>query len=128
MQKLRIVYCLQMLPILYQIISLVKTYLFIYFYYYLYNLFYYYFPTKRTPQISLFVDLVVSLALYACVYTYTCVFVSSRCMESVRYLPTLTLKSNFETTLVYFVKVDQWSCLDSSGIFFFFFIHLIHFI
>ncbi len=56
------------------------------------------------------------------VNTYIGVFVSFRPMESVRYRPTLTLKSNFKATPVHFVKVDRWSHLDSSGTFF---IHLI---
>lgn len=45
-------------------------------------------------------------------------FASFRCMGSVRYLSTSTLKSNSKATPVHFVKVDRWSHLDSSGIFF----------
>lgn len=35
------------------------------------------------------------------------VFVYFRCMESVKYLPMFTLKSNYKATPVQFVKVDQ---------------------
>lgn len=77
---------------------------------------------KGFPEFCLCVDLVISLVMCACVHTYTCLFVSFRCMESVRYLPTSTLESNFKATPALFAKVDRWSQYDSSRIFFF---HLI---
>lgn len=43
-----------------------------------------------------------------CVFSYCInVFVYFRCMESVKYLPMFTLKSNYKATPVQFVKVDQ---------------------
>lgn len=41
-------------------------------------------------------------------YHECCVFVSFRCMESVRYLFTLTHRSNFKASPAQYVKVDRW--------------------
>lgn len=55
----------------------------------------------------LFFLFILVISVDICAFLYVRMFMSFRHMESVRYLPTLTLKSNCKTIPVHFVKVDQ---------------------